>query len=100
MKPDVRKEGPKSFIIEFSGPTKCRQRPTKRALFGEKENVVLIFLGIAGLQGQFVRKSAKLSTQQKEGGEKLEAVKLVGCLMHPFSSGLPSASLDNIEAIL
>ena len=67
---------------------KCRQRPTKRAFFGEKENVVLIFLGIAGLQGQFVRKSAKLSTQQKEGGEKLEAVKLVGCLMHPFSSGL------------
>ena len=50
--------------------------------------MVLIFLGIAGLQGQFVRKSAKLSTQQKEGGEKLEAVKLVGCLMHPFSSGL------------
>ena len=50
----------------------------------KKENCDAIFLGIARLQGQFVRKAARLSTQRKEGGEKLQAIKFLGRHTHAY----------------
>ena len=52
-----------------------------------EENCDAIFLGIARLQGQFVRKAARLSTQRKEGREKLEAVKHARKYMSPNADG-------------
>ena len=43
------------------------------------------------LQGQFLRKVARLSTQQSECGEKLEAIKLMDCAIYAYTSytGIP-----------
>ena len=68
MKPDVRKAKQKCFYY-----------------LREIENAMIIVL--AGvLQGQFLRKVARLSTQQSECGEKLEAIKLMDCAIYAYTS--------------